>query len=109
VAELDDIYRQLGTLTAVCTESQRQMVAVFAKQDKLNEEVIEHRGQLKLLASQTSENKHKVANVDQKVDANARQVDEVRNKGKGLIIGMSIIGGGGGLAGFFAGLKNLFP
>lgn len=100
--ELDEINRNLGSLIAQVAENTRQNSAIFAKMDKMNEEVIEHRGALKLLGSELTEHKHVNKNVHMKVNALENQFEAAKNKGKGFTAGIALLGGGGGLAGLTA-------
>lgn len=108
MADLDEVSKQIGSLMAIAEENGRKSTALFTKLDRVNEEVIEQRGAIKLLGQQLVEHKQADALVHGIVTAHEKQIEEVKNKGKGLLIGLSVVGGGGGLAGAMAAIKSFF-
>lgn len=106
MSDIDEISRMIGEMSANQREHMRQQTALFDKFDRMNEEQIEHRGALKLLGSQVAEVKMATAASDLKIKNLAEEHAEVKNKGKGLVIGLGLLGGGGGLAGFLTAAKS---
>lgn len=105
---MDEVSKQLGQLIALTTSTQNQVATLFGKFDKLNEEVIEQRGALKLLGSQAAEHKAEDLKVHKAVSEMSKDFEAIKNKGKGLSIGLAVVGGGGGLAGLGAAIKAFF-
>jgi len=106
MADLDEVSKQIGQLISLAESTRNQVGTLFSKFDKLNEETIEQRGAIKILGSQFAAHamecaEHRRANADLKAEFEA-----TKNKGKGLAIGLTLVGGGGGMAGFMAALKS---
>ena len=106
MADLDEISSQIGELVAMSRSTQNQVTTLFTKFDKVNEEVIEQRGAIKLLGQQFLEHRTDDDRVHKIVSEIRRDFEETKNKGKGLIVGLGLLGGGGGLAGLSAFLKQ---
>lgn len=108
MADLDEVSSQIGELVAISRSTQNQVTTLFAKFDRMNEEVIEQRGAIKILGSQFVEHKSESAKVHSTVSGLKTEVEAAKNKGKGLAIGLGLVGGGGGIAGFTAAAKAFF-
>lgn len=107
MADIDHVSQQLGSLTAIAVETNRKVDALFVKHDKLNEEVIEQRGAIKILGAAMTDHKAVDQVAHTKYDKNVSEVEALKNRGKGFVVGMSIAGGGGGAAIVVAALKML--
>lgn len=105
MSNIDEVSRQIGSLTARVDEALRQNAAIFVKMDNANESLIEQRGAIKLLGSQLFDHKTQDAAKHAQLDLTVKDIDTIKDRGKGLLIGMGLVGGGGGLAGFLAALK----
>ena len=108
MAGMDEVSKQLGELISLSRSTQNQVATLFSKYDKLNEEVIEQRGAIKLLGSQVTEHKADDQKVHKAVAEMAKEFEATKNKGKGLAVGLALVGGGGGAAGLAAALKSFF-
>lgn len=115
---LDEVSREIGRLTASVEALNSQAGALFRKLDENNRELIEHAGVIKHLGKSFDEHRQDVNASFAAVKAEAlvthhmaagtkAEIEEVKNKGKGLKIGLTIAGGGG-IAGFIAALQALF-
>lgn len=105
---LDEVSKQLGELIALSRSTQNQVSTLFGKYDKLNEEVIEQRGAIKLLGTQVAEHKAEDAKVHKTVSDMGKDFEAAKNKGAGLAIGWKLLGGLGGVAGVAAAIKTYF-
>jgi len=105
VADIDEVSRQLGSLAARVDEAMRQNTAIFMKMDNTNQELIEQRGAIKLLSSQFVDHKAHNATELAKLHAVVKDVDAIKDRGKGLLLGLGIVGGGGGMAGALTAVK----
>lgn len=105
MTNIDEVSRQIGSLTARVDEALKQNAAIFVKMDNANESLIEQRGAIKLLGSQFLDHKLHDATKFAQLDDIVKDVDAIKNRGKGLAVGLGLVGGGGGLAGFFAAIK----
>lgn len=105
---MDEVSKQLGELIALSRSTQNQVTTLFGKYDKLNEEVIEQRGAIKLLGSQAAEHKAEDLKVHKTVGEMGKEFEALKNKGEGLAMGWKLLGGVGGLAGIAAALKTYF-
>lgn len=105
---LDEVSSQIGELTAIAKENQRQCSALFKKLDEVNREQIEQAGALRFLGQQFTEHKAEDKTAHAVAVATAAEVEAVKNKGKGFSVGLALVGGGGGIAGFLAALQALF-
>lgn len=86
---LDQLSRSIGRVEGAIDSLASETKALFAKLDKVNEEVIEQKGQIKLLASQSAEMKPAVEDFK-----------NLKAQGKGALFGISLVSGsfGAGLA-----------
>lgn len=105
LTDIDEVSRQIGSLSARVDEAMRQNTAIFVKMDNAHEAIIEQRGAIKLLGSQFLEHKLHGGTKFSQLDAIIKDVDAIKNRGKGLAVGLGLVGGGGGVAGFFAAIK----
>ncbi len=105
MADIDEVSRQLGSLTARVDETMRQNSAIFMKMDNANESLIEQRGAIKLLGTQFVDHKAHVAVKHAQLDIVIKDVDAIKDRGKGLLLGLGIVGGGGGMAGALTAVK----
>jgi len=115
MSDLDEVSRQIGSLTAIAQENGRKFDALFGKMDRLNEEVTEQRGAIKLLGANVVEQKEQLVKhatedkaVHDAVTALVSKVEAAENKGKGLAVGLTLVGGGGGIAGIISFVQNWF-
>jgi len=106
--QLDEISSTLGRLMANQEEHMRQQTALFSKFDKVNEELIEHRGAIKLLGTGVAEAQATATAARKSVAAVEVEYAEMKNKGKGFALSLALIGGGGGMAGVAAAIKTFF-
>lgn len=94
----EDISRSLGGIQSTVTETQRQVSSLFEKFEKINEEVIEQRGAMKMLARTAGE--IKVAHdglairVKEDVMPVLQEYTASKNRLLGAMFGTGLAGGG---------------
>ena len=108
MADLDQISTQIGQLISLTSTTQNQVRTLFEKHDKMNEELIEQRGAIKILGQQFGDHKSDDARIHDVVTDIKDDFEATKNKGKGLAVGLALVGGGGGIAGFVAAAKAFF-
>lgn len=99
---LDEISRALGRIEGNIEETNRQTSALFTKFDKINDEVVEHRGAMKLLAQTQIEQKSRHDTLEAYVDKDIAPATEdfkaVKNRSIGALMGFGIASGSLGAA-----------
>ena len=98
--DLDGISRAIGRMEGVLSNVENQSTALFAKFDTVNEEVIEARGALKVLATQQLEQSLRhgelVAVIEKDIKPVLEDFKSLKNQGKGAFFGVSLVSGGFG-------------
>ena len=103
---LEKISGQIGELISMSRSTQSQVTTLFEKFDKVKEETIEQRGAIKMLGQQFTEHRAENSAAHKTLAQLKSEMDATKNKGKGLIVGLGLLGGGGGMAGLAAAFKN---
>lgn len=100
MADFDEISRTLGRIEGTVKATSDQVMALFNKHDKLNEEVIEQRGAAKMLAIQFADHLTEDQATHKTVGEIKDDFAAVKNQGKGALFGIGLAGGsiGAGVA-----------
>lgn len=98
MADLDEISRVLGRIEGSVEETRSQVAALFDKHDRVNEEVIEQRGAMKMLAVTSAEIKTAhdalAVKVRDHIDPTIDDYKATKNKSIGAAWGVGLAGGG---------------
>lgn len=108
MAGLDEVSQQIGRLTALVETTNGQVGALFRKFDDNNRELIEHAGVIKHLGKAFAKHGVEDAKAHVLIAEVKSDLEAIKNKGKGFSVGLTLVGGGGGLAGIWAALQALF-
>ena len=103
MADLDEISQAIGQIQSTLQDQGRAHAAMFNKLDKVTEEQYEQRGAIKLLSTQHLEMKKEHANMAAMIAPVVHEIEAAKNKGKGVMLGLTLSGVGG-----MAGLVSAF-
>lgn len=98
--DLDEISRVLGRLEGAVAQVNQNCNALFKKCDGMNEDIVEQRGAIKVLATQMTEQNTKhgelVAVIEKDIKPAIKEFESLKNQGKGALFGVSLVSGGFG-------------